>query len=103
MLVLKFIHLLLEVKILMIEGTKNLASFRALRGTILVALSGIFYGTLAYFGTMLIRENFSIPAMLFWRFLIAAVWMFLSSLSYRKNIFKNFMTPESFANHYLSR
>jgi drug/metabolite transporter (DMT)-like permease len=44
---------------------------------LLVALSGILYGFLGYLGTTIIRENFSISTMLFWRFFIAGCWMLL--------------------------
>lgn len=38
-------------------------------------MSGSLYGFLGYFGTKIIQEQFSITAMLFWRFLVAACWM----------------------------
>lgn len=41
----------------------------------LVALSAILYGFLGYLGTQLLKENFSVSAMLFWRFFIATVWI----------------------------
>lgn len=47
------------------------------RGTIMVALSGFLYGMIGYFGMQLYYQGFSVPNMLFWRFLIAACWMLL--------------------------
>src|SRR5580700_6580653 len=49
------------------------------RGTFYVALSGMLYGLIGYLGTMLFQENLSVSTMLFWRFLVAGVWIFLSS------------------------
>ncbi|MFZ2314111.1 MAG: DMT family transporter [Gammaproteobacteria bacterium] len=57
-----------------------------LRGTLLVALSGMLYGIVGYCGTMLFREHFSVPAMLFWRFSIATIWVGVSCLSQRKKL-----------------
>ena len=57
-----------------------------LRGTLLVALSGMLYGIVGYCGTMLFREHFSVPAMLFWRFGIATIWVGVSCLSQRKKL-----------------
>ncbi|MFN7096016.1 MAG: DMT family transporter [Gammaproteobacteria bacterium] len=55
---------------------QNITSNRhELKATILVAISATLYGFLAYLGTELIRANFSIENMLFWRFTIAAIWM----------------------------
>ena len=34
-------------------------------------LSGLLYGTVGYFGTLLLAENFTVPSMLFWRFAFA--------------------------------
>jgi drug/metabolite transporter (DMT)-like permease len=53
-----------------------------LRGTILVALSGMLYGCLGYLGMKLLQEHFSIENMLFWRFFTATIWMLLTSLSF---------------------
>lgn len=41
----------------------------------LIALSAILYGFLGYLGTAVLNENFTISAMLFWRFFIAGSWM----------------------------
>lgn len=57
-----------------------------LRGTLLVALSGMLYGIVGYCGTMLFREHFSVPAMLFWRFGIATIWVGVSCISQRKKL-----------------
>ena len=48
------------------------------RGTLLVTLSGMLYGMIGYLGTKLMDEDFTVSSMLFWRFLIAAVWMLVS-------------------------
>ncbi len=47
------------------------------QASLLVALSGILYGFLGYFGTGILKENTSISTMLFWRFFIAGCWMIL--------------------------
>lgn len=57
-----------------------------IRGTLLVALSGTLYGVLGYFGTLLINEQFSISAMLFWRFFIAALWIFGSMMLFKRKL-----------------
>ncbi len=62
-------------------------------GTFLVALSGLMYGLVGYFGMQLFFEGFSVPAMLFWRFLVAALWMLLIGILTRRNfrkLFSNF-------------
>lgn len=46
-----------------------------LKGTLLVALSAFLFGFLGYLGTKVMSENLSIENMLFWRFLIASIWM----------------------------
>jgi drug/metabolite transporter (DMT)-like permease len=46
-----------------------------LHGTLLVALSGTLFGFLGYLGTQLVHLEFSIENMLFWRFLMASLWM----------------------------
>lgn len=50
---------------------------KILQASLLVALSGILYGFLGYLGTKIIHENLSISTMLFWRFLVAGLWMLL--------------------------
>lgn len=47
------------------------------QASFLVALSGILYGFLGFLGTSVLRENFSIVTMSFWRFAIAGCWMML--------------------------
>lgn len=47
------------------------------KGTILVALSGIFYGGLGLFGTKLQMQHVSMSSMLFWRFLIGFLFLML--------------------------
>ena len=39
----------------------------------MVILSGVLYGSLGVFGTLLIHDGFSVSAMLFWRFFAAAL------------------------------
>ncbi len=43
--------------------------------TLLVALSGILYGFMGCLGTQIINTHMSISNMLFWRFLVAAIWI----------------------------
>lgn len=50
---------------------------KALQASLFVAISAILYGFLGYLGTTILRENISLPTMLFWRFLIAGGWMML--------------------------
>lgn len=57
-------------------------------GTFLVALSGLMYGLVGYFGMQLFFEGFSVPAMLFWRFLVAALWMLLIGILTRRSFKK---------------
>lgn len=47
------------------------------KGVLLAALSGMFYGTLGWFGLTIVNSGMSIPTMLFWRFLFAAIIVFL--------------------------
>lgn len=42
---------------------------KQLKGTILVALSGVLYGTIGYFGTNLFKAGLSVVDLLLWRFL----------------------------------
>lgn len=44
-------------------------------GSIYVALSGLFFGLIGYFGISIIHANISVNTMLFWRFLIASLFM----------------------------
>lgn len=46
-----------------------------MQASLLVALSGILYGFLGFLGTKILDENMNISSMLFWRFIIAGVWM----------------------------
>lgn len=61
----------------------------AIRGAVLVALSGLLYGFMAFFGTQLIHVNLTVSTMLFWRFFLAMVWVLVSTLCQKKNIFRN--------------
>lgn len=56
-------------------------------GTVLVVLSGMLYGIIGYCGTHLFEDQFTIPAMLFWRFGIAALWMVMSNLFSKQKFF----------------
>ncbi|OGT36492.1 MAG: hypothetical protein A3F11_11945 [Gammaproteobacteria bacterium RIFCSPHIGHO2_12_FULL_37_14] len=47
------------------------------QASILITLSGILYGFLGYLGVNVMSENISVPNMLFWRFLLAGLWMAL--------------------------
>lgn len=53
-------------------------------GTLLVITSGLLYGMIGYFGIKLFEQGFSVPAMLFWRFFIAAAWMLIMTLVLRR-------------------
>lgn len=63
------------------------------KGTILVALSGMLYGLIGYLGTKLFNDDFSVEAMLFWRFLVAAIWMLSGSLFSLRTRFANVGSP----------
>lgn len=41
---------------------------KQMKGTILVALAGVLYGTIGYFGTILKQEGLSVAELLLWRF-----------------------------------
>lgn len=60
---------------------------RQWQGALLVALSGMLYGVIAYFGTQLIHHHFTVPTMLFWRFFIATLWMAMSMLITKKKFY----------------
>jgi len=65
-----------------------------LRGTLLVALSGVLFGLIGYLGTQLFNEHFAIENMLFWRFLIATLWILFGNFIFnRKNIFATEQSP----------
>ncbi|MDX1902175.1 MAG: DMT family transporter [Gammaproteobacteria bacterium] len=50
---------------------------KVLKASLLVALSGTLYGFLGYLGTKILQDNIAISTMLFWRFLVAGLWMLL--------------------------
>lgn len=52
----------------------------------LIVLSGILYGFLGYFGTQLLKDDFTVTSMLFWRFFIATLWMLAYSSWRQKKI-----------------
>jgi len=68
------------------------------RATLLVGLSATLYGCLGFFGTQLIRLDFTISAMLFWRFFIAALWMLPFVFKKTKNT-----TAKNYNNYQLLR
>lgn len=72
-------------------NTYNLEKNNALeiRGGLLVALSGLLYGFMAYFGTQLIHIKLTVATMLFWRFSLAMVWVLVSAVWQKKKIFQN--------------
>lgn len=43
-----------------------------------IVLSGILYGFLGCFGVQILQEDVPLSSMLYWRFLIAAIWILLS-------------------------
>jgi drug/metabolite transporter (DMT)-like permease len=59
-----------------------------LRGTILVALSGMLFGMMGFTGTKIINFHFSVENMLFWRFLIATLCLCFSTVLFRPAICK---------------
>jgi drug/metabolite transporter (DMT)-like permease len=46
-----------------------------LKGYILVGLSGLFYGLVGYFGFKALESSPDVANMLFWRFLISAIFI----------------------------
>jgi len=46
-------------------------------GSLYCLISGLMYGLLGYFGIQIMNENISIPNMMFWRFLIASIIIFI--------------------------
>ena len=67
----------------------------------LVILSGILYGFLGYFGTSLIYDHLSLYTMLFWRFFVASVWMFLWGFLRQERLFSSALTVYSFIKLFL--
>lgn len=55
------------------------------RGTLLVALSGMLYGIMAYFGVQLFHQHMTVETMLFWRFLVAMLWMIIPVFILKKS------------------
>jgi drug/metabolite transporter (DMT)-like permease len=51
-----------------------------IKGTLLVALSGMLFGLMGFLGTKILYLQFSVENMLFWRFLIASCWMLLGAI-----------------------
>lgn len=68
-------------------------SLTKLNATLLIVLSGILYGFMGFLGTKLLQAGMSVPAMLFWRFFLAAAWVFAAEGVAGKRVFtplKNF-------------
>ncbi len=60
------------------------------KGCILTVLSGLCFGLLGYFGQTIVHNGLSLYTMLFWRFLIAALFMFcLLPMDEKKQLFTN--------------
>ncbi len=57
-------------------------------GTSLAATSAVLYGLMAYFGTVLLKDQFAFSNMLFWRFAIATLWMLGCTVVLRKRMTK---------------
>jgi len=55
--------------------TKGMNRGRVFQASLLIAISGTLYGFLGFLGTRALGEHISLAAMLFWRFLIAGIWM----------------------------
>lgn len=70
-------------------NTQSSTISNQIRATFLVALSGILYGFMGFFGTKLFNENLSISNMLFWRFFIAMLWILVVSIKPLIHIIKN--------------
>lgn len=70
------------------ETSKQQRRDHTLLGTMLVALSGLLYGMIGYFGMQLFYDGFSVPSMLFWRFLTASLWMILAAVMTRRSLKK---------------
>lgn len=55
------------------------------RASLYALLSGFLYGFIGFFGLSVLHANVSVPAMLFWRFFIAAIATFIIILPTLKN------------------
>ncbi|VVC77004.1 hypothetical protein AQUSIP_23310 [Aquicella siphonis] len=73
----------------MTDTRKTFLSNLSIRGTILVILSGLLFGWMGFLGTRLFAYHFSVENMLFWRFLVASVWISGWMLINRKHPFRN--------------
>lgn len=70
------------------DSLKRPRSDHKLFGTILVAVSGLLYGMIGYFGMQLFYEGISVPTMLFWRFFVASLWIILVAAFTRRSFTK---------------
>lgn len=59
-----------------------------MRGALLVATSGMLFGCMGFLGTRLFEFALSIEAMLFWRFLIATLWILIATFISMRNSFR---------------
>lgn len=59
------------------------------KASLLIMLSAILYGFLGFLGVHIISKQMSVPTMLFWRFLIAGIWIsfFVVRKHLKQNIF----------------
>jgi drug/metabolite transporter (DMT)-like permease len=65
------------------------------KGTLLVALSGLLFGLIGYLGTKLFELHFTVENMLFWRFMIATLWILMVSMVIKRSIFPKKASPVS--------
>lgn len=62
------------------------------RGSLYAILSGFLYGFIGYFGLSAIHDNLSASTMLFWRFLISSVFIFIIVIPQIKTITHHWRT-----------
>lgn len=67
-----------------------------IKAALLVALSGILYGFMGFFGTKILKEHFSVESMLFWRFFIAGIWMFIYAMFKHEKFISGWSTSGTF-------
>jgi drug/metabolite transporter (DMT)-like permease len=66
-----------------------------LKGTLLVALSGVLFGLMGFLGTKLFYLQLTVENMLFWRFLVATIWIFPGMLLFKNNVCKHAIRPST--------
>src|SRR5579885_373201 len=67
------------------------------KGTLLVALSGMLFGLMGFLGTKLFYLHFTVENMLFWRFLVATVWISLGMALFKDKDRSKIIRPASVA------